>query len=128
MKTGVGLRASLWTSATSIFTSTATILCCALPALLVTIGAGAVLAGVVSAVPQLVWLSAHKLEVFGAAGVMLAVAGLLQWHAQSLPCPVEPQLAAACSRMRHASQIIFVASVAIYAIGLLFAFGLPALA
>lgn len=127
MKTDAGFRASLWTSAASVFTSTATLICCALPALLVALGAGVVLAGLVTAVPQLVWLSAHKLEVFGAAGVMLVLAGLMQWRARSLPCPADLQLAAACVRMRRVSTGIYLASVAIYAIGVLFAFALPAL-
>jgi hypothetical protein len=127
MKTDAGFHASLWTSTASVFTSTATLICCALPALLVALGAGAVLAGLVSAVPQLVWLSAHKLEVFGAAGVMLVLAGVMQWRARSLPCPADPQLAAACARMRRVSTGIYLASVALYAIGVLFAFALPAL-
>jgi hypothetical protein len=127
MKVDAELRASMWASTASIFTSTTTLVCCALPALLVAIGAGAVLAGLVSAVPQLVWLSAHKLEVFGAAGVMLALAGVMQWRARSLPCPADPRLAAACARMRRLSVVIYWVSVAIYAAGVLFAFALPAL-
>jgi hypothetical protein len=78
-------------------------------------------------VPQLVWLSAHKLEVFGTAGVMLALAGVLQWRARSLPCPADPMLAAACARTRRVSGAIYWVSVAIYALGVLFAFGLPAM-
>jgi hypothetical protein len=128
MKEDAGLRASLWTSTASVFTSATTLVCCALPALLVALGAGAVLAGLVSAVPQLVWLSAHKLEVFGTAGVMLVLAGVMQWHARSLPCPADPALAAACARTRRLSEIIYWISVAIYMTGLLFAFLLPALA
>ena len=37
----------------SLFTSTGTLICCALPALLVSIGAGAVMAGLIEAVPQI---------------------------------------------------------------------------
>jgi hypothetical protein len=127
MNADAELRAGLWTSALSVFTSSTTLVCCALPALLVAIGAGAVLAGWASAFPQLVWLSAHKVEVFGAAAVMLAVAGALQWRSRSLPCPTDPVLAAACTRTRRTAAAIYWLSVAIYAIGVLFAFGLPAL-
>lgn len=121
------LRRSLWASAASIFTSTTTLLCCALPALLVAIGAGATLAGLVSAVPQLIWLSQHKLQVFGGAGLMLLISGVMQWRARSLPCPADPPLAAACARTRRMSHAIYLASLAIYVVGVLFAFGLPAL-
>ena len=119
------LRGSLWTALLSVFTSSSTLICCALPALLVAIGAGATLAGLVSAVPQLIWLSAHKGLVFGAAGVLLAVAGFLQYRAASAPCPIDPQLAAACERTRRVSRWIYGASLAIYAVGVVFAFLLP---
>ena len=112
----------------SIFTSASTLLCCALPALLVALGAGAALATVVGAVPQIVWVSEHKTPVFIAAGVMLAVAGYLQYRARFLPCPVDPGLAAACSRQRRVSNVIYFASVAIYAVGVGFALLWPYLA
>jgi hypothetical protein len=112
----------------SIFTSASTLLCCALPALLVALGAGAALAAVVGAVPQIVWVSEHKTPVFIAAGVMLAVAGYLQYRARFLPCPVDPGLAAACSRQRRVSNVIYFVSLAIYVIGVGFAYLWPYLA
>ncbi len=109
----------------SIFTSASTLLCCALPALLVALGAGAALATVVGAVPQIVWVSEHKTLVFVGAGVMLAVAGYLQYRARFLPCPVDLALAAACSRQRRVSNVIYLVSLGIYALGGLFAFVVP---
>ena len=47
----------------TLFTSGGTLICCALPALLVSLGAGAVMASVVSSVPQIVWFSEHKLSL-----------------------------------------------------------------
>ena len=44
----------------SLFASTSTLLCCALPALLITLGAGAVMAGLTAAFPGIMWLSANK--------------------------------------------------------------------
>lgn len=105
----------------SIFTSASTLLCCALPALLVALGAGAALATVVGAVPQIVWVSEHKTPVFIAAGVMLAVAGYLQYRARFLPCPVDAGLAAACARQRRVSNVIYFVSLAIYVLGVGFA-------
>jgi hypothetical protein len=105
----------------SIFTSASTLLCCALPAVLVALGAGAALATVVGAVPQIVWVSEHKTPVFIAAGLMLAVAGYLQYRARSLPCPIDAGLARACARQRRVSNVIYFASLAIYVIGVGFA-------
>ena len=112
----------------SVFTSGSTLVCCALPALMVAIGAGAALSGLVSAVPQLVWLSEHKLEVFGGAGIMLAAAGVLQWRARrALACPADPDLAASCETTKDISLVVWWVSVAILAIGAFFAFAAPLL-
>jgi hypothetical protein len=111
----------------SVFTSGSTLVCCALPALLVAIGAGAALSGLISAVPQIVWLSEHKVAVFGTAGVLLGVAGLMQWRALRAACPADATLAEACSTTKDVSFWVWVASVAIYLVGAFFAFGAPLL-
>ena len=106
----------------SIFTSTGTLVCCALPAAMVAVGAGATLASLAGTFPQLIWLSQHKLPVFGLAAAMLAGAGVLQWRARKAPCPADPALARACERTRRSSMRIYLASVVIFAIGFFFAF------
>jgi len=112
----------------SLFTSFSTLICCALPALLVAVGAGAALAGLVSNVPQLVWISEHKSLVFGIAGIMLLLAGSMQWRARNAPCPADPQLAETCRRTRRNSLRIYLLSLAIFAVGAWFAFVAPLLA
>ena len=119
-----GTRGVTWVT---LATSASTLLCCALPALLVALGAGAVLATAVSVFPQLVWVSEHKIEVFVIAGAMLTVAGWLQWRAKSLPCPVDPVLRDACTRGREISLAAYWVSVVIFAIGGFFAFVAPTL-
>jgi hypothetical protein len=111
-----------WLPALSLFTSAGTLLCCALPALFVTLGAGAALAGFVSAAPWLVALSKHKLMLFTLAGVLLAVAGAIRYRARNAPCPVEPRAAQACMRLRKISAWIYAGSVLIYLTGFFFAF------
>lgn len=106
----------------SLFTSVGTLLCCALPALLVTLGAGAALAGLVSTAPWLVALSKHKAILFGVAGVMLVVAGISRHVARNAPCPVEPEAARACMRLRRTGAWLYRLSVAVYAVGFFFAF------
>ena len=120
-------RGSLWAAFGSLLLSGGTLVCCVLPAVMVALGAGAALAGLVSAVPGLVWLSAHKALVFGVAGAGLAAAGWMQWRARFLPCPADPALAAACTRTRRVSAAVYFAGVGIYVLGAFFAFALPAL-
>ncbi len=120
-------RAGFWASLATLFASSGTLVCCALPALLVALGAGAALSSLVSAVPQLVWLSEHKEALFLGAGAMLAASGALQWSHRHAPCPVEPRLRDACLRTRKASRRVYAASGLIYLVGGWFAFVQPAL-
>ena len=114
-------------AATALLASSATLLCCVLPAVLVSLGAGAALVGLVSAVPQLIWLSEHKALVFGIAGAMLLLSGVVLWNARHLPCPTDPQLARSCTRLRVVSIRLWVTAALAYAVGAVVAFLLPAL-
>lgn len=118
-------KASAWSSWAALFASSGTLICCALPALFVAMGAGAALSTLVSAVPGLVWVSEYKEAVFAAAGLMLAFSGLLQWRNRLAPCPLDPALRQACMRTRHTSAWVYGASVAIYLLGGWFAFMQP---
>jgi hypothetical protein len=60
----------------SLFTSSGTIVCCALPALLVSIGAGAALSSLIAVFPQLVILSIYKIPIFMGAFVMLIISAI----------------------------------------------------
>lgn len=111
----------------SLFTSGSTLICCALPATLVAIGSAATLTSLVSNFPQLIWLSEHKPLVFGLAGSMLAVAGYLQWQARNAPCPADPALAQVCGRARKHARYVYALSLAIFMVGVFFAFIAPLL-
>jgi hypothetical protein len=122
-----GLGKARTSALLSLLTSGSTLICCALPALLVALGAGAALSSLVSTVPQLVWFSLHKTEIFLVAGIMLAISGAMQWHARSLPCPLDPDLAAACTGTRKMSLRLYLVSVVIFLAGGFFAFVAPLL-
>lgn len=106
----------------SLFTSLGTLVCCALPALFVTLGAGAALAGLVSTAPWLVALSKYKVWTFGIAGLMILLAGLMRWKSRNAPCPIDPDQARACMGLRKLSAWIYWLSVGVYATGFFFAF------
>lgn len=118
---------SLWGATAALVASSGTLVCCVLPAVMVSLGAGASLAGLVTAVPQLIWLSERKELVFGVAALALAIAGALLLQARSAPCPADPKLAAACARLRRWSNGLYWVSVLATAVGALFAFVLPIL-
>lgn len=109
----------------ALFSSMGTLVCCALPALFVTIGAGAAFAGIVSNVPQLIWLSEHKIPLFIFAAVMLSFSAFMQYRNRYAPCPIDKDVAEACARLRKTSFYIFVFSLCIFLIGFFFAFIAP---
>ena len=120
-------RAPLAASLLSLFASSGTLICCALPALLVALGAGAVLSSLVAVFPGIVWVSEYKEVVFGFAGLMLSGGGLAQWRARSAPCPVDPALRRACLRTRRVSAGLYFLSLALFVVGGWFAFVQPLL-
>jgi len=111
----------------ALVASSATLVCCVLPAVLVSLGAGATVAALVTAVPQLVWLSEHKVLVFGSASALLGASGVMLWHARRLPCPVDPRLAHSCMRLRRVSHVLYAVALGSFLLGATFAFVLPAL-
>ncbi len=105
----------------SLFTSVGTLLCCALPSLLVLFGLGATVASVLSEAPWLVAMSHHKHWVFIVAGLLIAsnfvyiysIAPKLQ--ARSGACgPNDP---AACQTASRFSRIILWCSAVLYLTG-----------
>jgi hypothetical protein len=122
------LRRNLGLATATLLASSGTLVCCVLPALMVALGAGAALAGLVTAVPQLIWLSEHKALVFGVAFAMLALSGALLWQARALPCPADPALANACARLRRTSIALWCIALLCTVTGAVFAFLLPRLA
>lgn len=115
-------RRDLIAPALALFASLTTLLCCALPALLIVLGAGAVMAGLATNVPGLVWLSSQKEWVFAIAGLMLAGAVLSRWLTRNAPCPIDPAEARACEAMRRWGGILLTVAIVAYAAGGFFAF------
>jgi len=105
----------------ALFGSSGTLICCALPIILVTLGAGATVGALTSSLPFLMTLSEHKLWVFLASGIMLVVALYLHWR-PARTCPADARLGAACSASRVWSGRVLLLSVGLWLIGFFFAF------
>ena len=113
------------TSYLSLFTSAGTLLCCALPAAFVMLGLGASLAGLVTNVPGLIWLSEHKELTFGLGAVLLLIAGIGHWRGRYAACPIDKEKAKACIDSKRIGFRVFLFSLAIYFVGFVFAFVIP---
>jgi mercuric ion transport protein len=117
-------RRSALLSYFSLFTSLGTLLCCALPSLLVLFGLGASVASMLSFLPWLVTLSRHKQWTFAVSGLLIAF-GFLNIYL------IAPRLKTnqacepgddACGEASKASKIVLWASSAIYVVGFFVAY------
>ena len=106
----------------SLFTSVGTLLCCALPALLVTLGMGAALAGFISVAPWITVISKYKIIIFIVAGILLSLSSYFLWVNRNAPCPVDEKQAKACVLLRKFSLYTVIISIIIYFTGFFFAF------
>jgi len=108
----------------SLFTSLSTLLCCALPSLLVLFGLGASVASMLSFLPWLVTLSRHKVLTFSISGVLIACSFLNTYYILPRLTKREcsPDNPDACADASKLSKILLWASAAVYAIGFLVAF------
>jgi hypothetical protein len=120
-------RGSFWSSVATLFATSSTLVCCAIPAVLVALGAGVALSSLVAVFPQVVWLSEHKEALFAVSAAALAASGWIQWRNRMAPCPMDPQLRDACLRTRRVSMRVYFLSLGFYLVGGWFAFVQPLL-
>ena len=106
----------------SLFTSLGTLLCCALPALLVTLGMGATLAGLIGVFPYVTFISDYKEYIFTISGILIFFGFFSQWSTKSFSCPSDPVKAKLCSKLRSFSWIILYISLTLFLVGFFFAF------
>lgn len=100
----------------TLFTTTGTLLCCALPIIFVTLGMGATVVAMTSTFPFLITLTKYKIWVFAFSGLMLAVSGWLMFR-PGRACPADKALGEACSSAHKWNKRIYWTSVAIWGIG-----------
>ena len=106
-----------------MFTTTATLTCCALPILLVTLGFGAVVASAAGAVPLLVTLSMYKGWMFAVSGLLIAAAAWAIYR-PGRACPADTELAAACATADKWNRRFIRISGAMWIVGFVAAYGL----
>jgi len=99
----------------TLFTTTGTLLCCALPIILVTLGLGATVVAMTSAFPFLI-TTHYKIWVFAFSGAMLAISGWIMFRSGRV-CPSDKALAKACNTAHKWNKRIYWSSVVIWSIG-----------
>ncbi|MAW07783.1 MAG: hypothetical protein CME61_05815 [Halobacteriovoraceae bacterium] len=109
----------------SLFGSLSTLLCCALPVTLVTIGMGASFASLTTAFPQIIWLTNHKEELFIITAILLMVSYFMMKRSEKMACPIDLDQREMCQTSKSTTNKVFWATVIVYVIGLLFSYVIP---
>lgn len=107
-----------------LFTTSGTLICCAIPITLVSLGLGAVVASMASTAPWLVTLSMYKGWMFTLSGGLIAVSAWAVYR-PGRACPNDPVLAAACERSDKWNKRFIWFSAAMWLVGFIAAFALP---
>ena len=103
----------------TLFVASGTLLCCALPILLVSMGFGAVVASLNYNIPGLMFLAEQKIWTLSLAAALLMFMAWVIWRPNQA-CPADPKLAAACQAMKNWNQRIFWVSGMVWGIGFFF--------
>ena len=100
----------------ALIASNGTLICCALPIALVSLGLGATLAALISAFPLLTILGEYKSWIFAVSGALILIATQVLWRS-SRHCPTDPVLAKRCRRATSSSRRVLGISVGLWVIG-----------
>lgn len=108
----------------SLFTSVGTLLCCALPSLLVLFGLGASVATMLSLAPWLVTLSRHKTWTFSIAGILIALSFVNMYYIapRIRRAQCDPENPTACDDASRFSKAVLWLSAVLYSAGFFVAY------
>ncbi|MGB1868181.1 MAG: hypothetical protein ACPH64_03160 [Porticoccaceae bacterium] len=109
----------------SLFASTSTLICCALPAIFVALGAGASFASLLGIFPFLIVLSQYKIAISLFALTMILIAGVVNYKTARMPCPIDPELGRICLQTRQRSRRVYYASTGIFICASIFTYIVP---
>ncbi len=107
----------------ALFTSTGTLLCCALPASLAAIAGGSAVVGLMSTFPWLAPLSQHKGWIFLVAGVMIGFNALLSFRPKgAVACAITG--GKGCEVAGRFSRIMLWISIVVYSVGVFMSYAI----
>ncbi len=99
-----------------LFASATTLVCCALPILLVSLGLGAVWATIYANFAAVGFVAQHEGWFFGGSAALLAL-GIFVLYRPGRSCPVDPVLAAKCQSVDALNKRLLVLAVFIWLAG-----------
>lgn len=106
----------------TLFTSFGTLVCCALPALMITLGMGTTLVSFVGMFPYITLISEYKDTLFIITAILIILGFFFQIRSRNVSCPTDQYKADLCNKLRKISWIMLIFSSVLYITGFFFAF------
>jgi hypothetical protein len=107
----------------ALFTSTGTLICCALPAAVAAFAGGAAVTSMISTFPWMVTLSGYKEWIFLGSGIMLLISGILVYRPKGkMACSITG--GEGCEVAGRFTKVMLWSSIIIYITGAFFAYAL----
>jgi uncharacterized membrane protein len=100
----------------TLFASAGTLLCCALPIVLVTLGLGTVVIVITGAFPWLFWFGGHKGWLFTISASLLVTTTRVLFR-RGRDCPLEPAQTRVCERLDRWNRRTYWVAVVLWVIG-----------
>lgn len=108
----------------TLFTSSGTLLCCVLPAVVASIAGGAAVSSMLAAFPLLIPLSMYKEWIFAVAAILIAINGYMVFKPnKEVACDVDKG-EVGCDITGQFNKRMFYISASILALGAFFAYAL----
>lgn len=105
----------------TLFAASGTLICCALPIILVALGLGATVAAFTSSFPLLITIAQHKTWVFTGSGALLLLSGWAMYRSRR-NCPADPELARVCEWAQVWNRRILWSAAVIWGVGFVAAY------
>ena len=100
-----------------LIASMSTLLCCALPIILVSLGLGSVMAGLLSHLPWLIWISEHAIYFFILTFILLSISGYMIFY-QPDSCTLDNHQT--CQSKQTYAKVIWFITLTTLVIGFIF--------
>ena len=113
------------TNLVSLLASSSTLICCALPAIFVLLGAGASFVTLINIFPFLVTVSQYKTYITVFAFIIILISGIINYKTYRMPCPIDPELKKICLTTRKRSRFIYYISLTIFIFSTILTYLIP---
>ena len=98
----------------SLFASLSMCICCALPAFLLLLGGGPVLAYIYSSFPKLILIEKYSLLLFIISGSLIITSGIIKIRNRNHSCPTDTTEEKSCTSLQCFNKYIYILYISIY--------------